>query len=328
MPIVVIFLPQARVEAAKVTLPATWKPRFLDSAANEEIIAACRDADCILSVGSTAGINAQVLENSPNLKLVQCLGAGFNHVDLAAADRLKIPVANSPGQNACTVAEFTIGTIIALQRRIIESDTEIKAGNYALFRKNILDSGLQEIAGSRIGLIGFGNIGLQVAKIAVLLGASVSYYTLHRKPSDIELQLGVNYKSFTALLENSDIVSLHVPLNAETRGLIGSRELALMPSGSLLINTSRGEVVDQPALAKALESGLLAGAAIDTLFPEPPLPDHPLLNLSQSAQRRLLLTPHVAGATLNSNQKMLTASIANIERVLRGESPNHLVNQI
>jgi phosphoglycerate dehydrogenase-like enzyme len=96
----------------------------------------------------------------------------------------------------------------------------------------------------------------------------------------------------------------------------------------LLINTSRGEVVDQPALAKALESGLLAGAAIDTLFPEPPLPDHPLLNLSQSAQRRLLLTPHVAGATLNSNQKMLTASIANIERVLRGEPPKHLVNHM
>jgi phosphoglycerate dehydrogenase-like enzyme len=328
MSIVVIFLPQARVETARITLPETWKIRFLESASStEEIIAACQDADCILSVGSTASITAQVLESSPNLKLIQCLGAGFNHVDLAAAKRLKIPVANSPGQNARTVAEFTIGTIITLQRRIIEADAEIKAGNYAEFRRNVLNRGLQELAGSRIGLIGFGNIGIQVAKIAVMLGAFVSYYTLHRKPTDIELQLGVEYKSFTSILKSSDIVSLHIPLNAETQGLIGSRELELMPAGSLLINTSRGEILDQLALAKALESGLLA-AAIDTLSPEPPHPDHPLLNLSQLAQRRLLLTPHVAGVTLHSNQKMLVASIANIERVLRGEAPEHLVNLV
>jgi len=328
MPIVVMFLPQTRVESANVTLPTTWELRFLESASDEEIIATCHDADFILSVGSAASINARILENCSKLKLVQCLGAGFNHVDLAVADRLKISVANSPGQNAGTVAEFTIGTIIALQRRISESDAEIKAGNYASFRKNMLTKGLQEIAGSRIGLIGFGNIGRQVAKIAIMLGASVTYYTQHRKPSNIELEFGVSYQSLTSLLKNSDVLSLHIPLNADTHGLIGSRELELMPLGSLLINTSRGEVVDQLALANVLESGHLSGAAIDTLFPEPPLPDHPLLNLSQHAQRRLLLTPHVAGVTQNSNQKMLVAAISNIERVLRGEAPHHLVNLI
>lgn len=199
---------------------------------------------------------------------------------------------------------------------------------YQLFRKNMLKKGISEIAGSKIGLIGFGNIGRQVAKIAVMLGASVTYYTLHRKSSNIELEFGVKYQSLTALLNSSDIVSLHIPLNAATQGLIGSSELELMPSGSLLINTSRGEVVDQLALANVLESGHLSGAAIDTLFPEPPLLDHPLLNLSESAQRRLLLTPHVAGVTLNSNKKMLAAAISNIERVLRGEPPNHLLNLI
>lgn len=328
MPVVVMFLSQARVEAAKIVLPETWQIRFLESSSDSEIIAACRDADCILSVGSIAGIHRSILENSPHLKLVQCLGAGFNHVDLAVAEQLKIPVANSPGQNARTVAEFTIGNIIALQRHILEADTEIKAGNYAMFRKTMLDRGLQEVAGSRLGLIGFGHIGMQVAKIAVMLGASVSYYTMHRKPAEIELELGVEYKPFTALLENSDIVSLHVPLTSETRHLIGARELKRMPPGSLVINTSRGDVLDQTALAHALESGHLAGAAIDTFSPEPPCPDHPLLNLSPLAQRKLLLTPHIAGVTAVSNQKMLAASIANIERVLRGDPPEHLVNRI
>lgn len=328
MPTIVMFLSQARVTSAKITLPESWNVRLLESASDEKIIATCQDADCILSVGSTASINAHVLESCPNLKLIQCLGAGFNHVDLAAASRLKIPVANSPGQNATTVAEFTLGAVIALQRRIIESNAEITAGNYKLFRKNMLDKGLQEIGGSRIGLIGFGNIGRQFAKLAVMLGASVSYYTLHKKPTDIEIQFGVEYKPFSALLKSSDIISIHVPLNDNTRGLIGARELELMPSDSLLINTSRGGIIDQLALANALESGHLAGAAIDTLFPEPPQVDHPLLNLSQSARKKLFLTPHIAGITTTSNHKMLASAISNIERVLRNESPEHLVNKI
>jgi phosphoglycerate dehydrogenase-like enzyme len=328
LPTIVMFLSQARVNSANITLPENWKVRFLKPSSDEEIIAVCRDADAMISVGSTAGINAHILESCPNLKLVQCLGAGFNHVDLAAAERLKIPVANSPGQNARTVAEFTIGAIIALQRRIIELNDEIKAGNYVSFRKRVLDEGLREMEGSRIGLIGLGNIGRQVAKIAVLLGASVSYYTSHRKSAGTEAQLGVEYKSLPSLLSSSDIVSLHLPLNDHTRGLIGSRELELIPPGSLLINTSRGEIVDQAALARALESGHLAGAAVDTVSPEPPHPDHPLLKLSPSAQKSLLLTPHIAGVTPTSDRKMLTASIANIERVLKGEPPEHLVSRI
>jgi phosphoglycerate dehydrogenase-like enzyme len=328
VPVVVMFFPESRLQAAKVAPPNNWDLRFLESPSRDEVIAACREADCILTLGSAAGIDARVLENSPKLKLVQCLGAGFNHVDLTAADRLEIPVANSPGQNAGTVAEFTIGAIIALQRRIVEADTRIKAGNYALFRKELLDLGLNEIGGSRIGLVGLGNIGQQVAKIAVMLGAGVHYFSLHRKSRDLELQLGIEYSAFDSLLSGSDIVSLHVPLNAETSGLIAARELALMPSGSLLVNTSRGEVVDQAALAAALESGHLAGAAVDTLSPEPPGADHPLLNLSRSAADRLLLTPHIAGVTVSSFRRMLGASIANIERVLRGEPPEHPVGRI
>jgi phosphoglycerate dehydrogenase-like enzyme len=321
-------LSPARVAATHITMPADWQVRFLESTDEAEIISTCRDADCIVSVGSVSGINARIITNCPNLKLIQCLGVGFNQVDLATAEQRKIPVANSPGQNASTVAEFTIGSIIALQRRFLESDAEIKAGRYTTFRSQVLHEGLQEIGGSRLGLIGIGNIGLQVAKIAVLLGASVSYYTKHRRPADVERQLGITYQPMDDLLVDSNIVSLHVPLNETTRGLIGARELARMKVGSLLVNTSRGPVVDQVALAHALESSHLAGAAIDTFDPEPPDVEHPLLRLTPTAQCRLLLTPHTAGITFPSFRRMLAACVANMERVLRGEPVMNQVNRV
>ena len=327
MPVVVMFLSSARVAAAHITLPADWQVRFLESADEAEMIATCRDADAVLSVGSVAGINSRIIAGCPKLKLIQCLGAGFNQVDLAAAVQRKIAVANSPGQNAGTVAEFTIGSIIVLQRRILESDSEIKAGRYAAFRSQLLREGLPEIGGSLIGLVGLGNIGLQVAKIAGLLGASVSYYTENRRPADVEERLGVTYRPLNDLLAESDIVSLHVPLNETTRGLIGARELARMKTGSLLINTSRGAVVDQAALAQALTSGRPAGAAIDTFDPEPPGAEHPLLRLTPATRRHVLLTPHIAGLTVPSFRRMLTACVENIERVLRGEPAANQVNR-
>lgn len=328
MPAIVVMIPRNRIEAAGVSLPGNWEPRFLEAPSAAEIIAACRGAQAIITLGSVANIGADIIENLSGVKLIQCFGAGFNHVDLAAAGRMGIAVANSPGENAATVAEFTIGAIIALQRRLIESDAAIKAGDYAAFRKRALDAGLGEIGGSRLGLVGFGNIGQQVARIAGLLGASVSYFTAHRRPPALERELAVAYRPLADLLAESDIVSLHVPLNGATRGLIGERELSLMPTGSLLVNTARGEVVDQAALAAALEAGRLAGAAVDTLWPEPPGAGHPLLNLSPAASRRLLVTPHTAGVTAASFRRMLAASVANVERVLRGETPANIVGGI
>ena len=328
MPIIVMFLSSARVAETHVSMPTDWQLRFLETDDETEIIATCEDVDCILSSGAVANISSRIIDKCPNLKFIQCMGAGFNQVDLRAAEQKGIAVANSPGLNDSSVAEFTIGSIIALQRRILESDTEIKAGRYAAFRRRVLQEGLQEIGGSRLGLIGIGNIGLKVATIAGLLGASVSYYTQHRRSADVERQFGIAYQPLGELLAGNEIVSLHVPLNSATRGLIGERELALMPAGSLLVNTSRGAVVDQVALAQALESGHLAGAAVDTFDPEPPDADHPLLRLSPAAQRRLLLTPHTAGVTLPSFRRMLASGVANIERVLRGEPAENQVNRI
>jgi len=326
MPVIVMFLSPARVAATGIVMPPDWQLRFLETGEEKEIMVACKDSDCIVSSGSVAAISARIIDHCPNLKFIQCMGAGFNQVDLVAAERRNIPVANSPGLNDSAVAEFTIGAIIALQRRILESDAEIKEGRYAAFRRRVLQEGLQEIGGSRLGLVGIGNIGMKVATIAGLLGASVSYYTQHRRSADFECRFGIKYQPLGDLLAGNEIISLHVPLNPATRGLIDARELALMQAGSLLVNTSRGAVVDQVALAQALESGHLAGAAIDTFDPEPPNPDHPLLRLSPAVQRRLLLTPHTAGVTFSSFRRMLAAGIANIERIFRGEPPINQVN--
>jgi phosphoglycerate dehydrogenase-like enzyme len=177
-------------------------------------------------------------------------------------------------------------------------------------------------------LIGFGAIGRYVAKLAGMLGASISYYDVFRPTPEIEAELKVDYKALDDLLATSQIISTHVPLSDQTRNLISKRELALMPAGSWLINTARGEVVDQAALAESLEMGHLGGAAIDTVSPEPPGPDHPLLNLSPAASKRLLVTPHIAGATVGSNKKMIRVGLDNMLRVLRGEPVLTIVNGI
>jgi phosphoglycerate dehydrogenase-like enzyme len=260
--------------------------------------------------------------------MIQSAGTGYDKVDTAGAARCNIPVANSPGANITTVAEFTIAMMIALQRRMVISDREIKAGNYSPIREKLFTGGLEEISDLRLGLVGFGAIGRKVAQVAGLLGARVSYFDVIRPDPTIEEQLQVIYKDFEDLFRTSNAVSIHAPLTKQTYHLIGRKELRLMAPGSILINTARGEIVAPEALANALADEHLAGAAIDTLYPEPPPPDHPLLNLSKAARDRLLITPHIAGTTKSAFRRMLSQAIANIAAVADGHPPKHVVNGI
>ncbi|MEL7635579.1 MULTISPECIES: 2-hydroxyacid dehydrogenase [Sporomusa] len=328
MAIIVMLYPKSRLEAAKIELPADMTFRFLESYSHEAIIEACRGADCLLLPAMVASLPEAVLNQLSDIKLIQCPGAGFDHIDLEATARIGIPVANAPGQNLASVAEFTIGLIIALQRQIIVSDHNIKSGNYQVFREQLLNQGITEIGGSRVGLIGLGAIGYQTARLLHMLNASVSYYAKSRKSPEVEESLHIEYRSFEELLAASDVVSIHVPLTAETREMLGRRELGLMKHGSLLINTARGEIINQADLAESLENGHLGGAAIDTLYPEPPKADHPLLNLSLAAKNRLLLTPHVAGVTVGAFRRMMSVAFENMKCAAQGKSINHVVNGI
>lgn len=328
MATVVSMLSPKQFFSSRPVIPDGLKVVFLEHFSDEEIIKACEGAEGVLTVGSAALISSFIIERIPTIKIIQSIGAGFDRVDIPASIRAGIPVANMPGANSTSVAEYVIGSLIALQRRMPESDEEIKAGNYLAFRNRILGEGLGEVRGSRLGLVGFGNIAKQVAVIASLLGASVSYYSSRQQSPIVEKQYSAVYKPLDELLATSDAVSLHVPLNDQTRNLIGAREFALMPRGSILINSARGEVLDQMALAAALEQGHLSGAAIDTFSPEPPGPDHPLLNLSPRAAKHLLLSPHTSGVTLGAFKRMIEGALENIARVARSEEPQNIVNGI
>ncbi|MDR3562794.1 MAG: 2-hydroxyacid dehydrogenase [Negativicutes bacterium] len=328
MPTIVSLLSEEKFRSAEPRVPDGWKILFLNQITDQEIIEACREADCLFAPPSAGPISSFVLENIPAISIVQTMGVGFDHVDIPASIRLGIPVANVPGANATAVAEHAIGALIALQRRMVEADAAIKAGSYLPSRNLMLREGLKEVRESRIGLVGFGNIGRQVARLALVMGASIAYFDPYRQPPEVERQFSAQYKTLDSLLATSDVISLHMPLNEQTGGLIGKRELALMPPGSILINTARGEIVDQSALVDALESGHLAGAAIDTVTPEPPGPEHPLFRLSAAAAKRLLVTPHTAGVTLGAYRRMIEGAIENMGRALSGELPKDIVNGV
>jgi lactate dehydrogenase-like 2-hydroxyacid dehydrogenase len=256
-------------EASNVSLPSELAFTFQGTLEEEGIIVACKGMNFLLIAAGFPPINRRILENIPSIQMIQSVGIGYDKVDVACAEEVGIPVANSPGETTTTVAEFTIATIIALQRNILLADREIKAGNFGEIRTRLYQTGQKEICDIRLGLVGLGAIGRKVAQIAGLLGAEVVYYDPYRLDPETEKQLDVIFKPLSELLHTSDVVSLHLPLNEQTRNLIGKKELERMQAAALLINTARGEIIDQEVLADALETGHLAGAAIDTIHPSP-----------------------------------------------------------
>lgn len=325
---VVSILPEKRFRDAGVALPEGLAVAFSEARTEEEIIAACRGADLLLVPAAYPPVTARVLENIPSIRLIQSAGAGFDTIDLQAAARAGIPVANSPGGNAAAVAEFALALLVALQRRLVLCDREVKAGRFAAVRERVFTAGLGEVRGTRLGIVGMGAIGRELARLAGLLGARLSYCDVRRLPAEEEARLGVAFLSLEELLTDSDAVSLHLPLTEATRHLIGREALARMRPGALIINTARGGLVDEAALAAALEGGRLGGAALDTLSSEPPPADHPLLNLSAAASERLILTPHIAGTTRGAFGRMLAAALENLLRVAAGAAPRHVVNGV
>jgi phosphoglycerate dehydrogenase-like enzyme len=252
------------------------------------------------------------------LKLVQLMSAGYEHVDLELAARYGVPVAHFGDAMASVVAEHTLLLILALLRRLLQLDAAVRSGAWRTG-----EPVLHELRGKRVGLIGLGLIGREVAVRLRAFGAEVAYFSRHRLSAEAEHSLGVEYLPFDDLLARSDVVSLHVPLAPSTRGLIGERALGLMQPGAVLINTSRGAVVDQAALLEALRSGRLAGAGLDVLDPEPPEAGGLLLQLPN-----VVLTPHNAGQADEVWPRIVRTCFANIERVARGEPPLHLARPL
>jgi phosphoglycerate dehydrogenase-like enzyme len=253
------------------------------------------------------------------LKLVQVTGAGLDRLDKAALTRLGIPVANVPGGSNSAVAEYAVTTASLLLRRFAWSDAEIKRGNYADFRARMLGDNLAGLDGLLVGIVGLGVIGMAVAEAFAKVGCRLCYYDPAPVNAEGAKALGATALSFKDLLQQADIVTLHVPLLPATKGLLGRNELASMKKGAILVQASRGGIVDEQALADALRDGALGGAAVDVYSTEPPAPDNPLLSVSGEAGERLLLTPHIAGVTRQSAALLFRSAWQNVELVLIGE---------
>ncbi len=257
-----------------------------------------------------------------SVKLVQVTGAGMDRLDATTLKRLGIPAANVPGGSNSAVAEYVVTAAAVLLRRLSWADHEIRRGNYAAFRSRMLADNLAGLGGLLAGVVGLGAIGMAVAEAFKKMGCQICYFDpAPRDPAGADA-LGASSLALDELLKTADVITLHVPLLPQTQGLIGDRELAMMKAGVVLIQASRGGIVDEAALARQLESGHLGGAAIDVYSDEPPNADHPLLALQGEAARRILFTPHIAGVTRQSAAFLFRAAWKNVERVaVAGEPP-------
>ncbi len=253
-----------------------------------------------------------------SIKFIQVTGAGLDRLDLPLLKQRGIAVANVAGGSNEAVAEYAVTTASVMLRRFLQADAEIRMGNYREFRARMIADSLLGLDGLTVGVVGFGIIGIAVATAFHKRGCSILYHD----PAPRDPEAGKTIKAKSALLgqllESADVVSLHVPLLAQTTGLIGARELGMMKPGAILIQASRGGVVDEAALAEALQKGCPGGAAVDVYSTEPPDANHPLLALRGEAAQRILFTPHVAGVTRQSTAYLCRAAWRNIERFFEG----------
>lgn len=285
-----------------------------DGTAPDQVPARAGDADVLLV--NKVKLPESVLSQLPKLKYVGVLATGYDNVDTAAAARRNIAVTNVPGYSSDSVAQLTFALLLELchhagehSRRVLEEKAWSRQPYYCFW-----DFPLSELAGRTMGVVGLGRIGVRVAEIARAFGMNVIAYT--RTPKDIA---GVKCVDFDTLLAGSDVISLNCPLTERTRGLINADALARMKKTAYLINTSRGGVIVEDDLRRALDRGVIAGAAVDVLSSEPPTEDNPLLHA-----KNIIVTPHIAWATTEARTRLLSIVTDNLSAYLRGEKLNRV----
>jgi D-3-phosphoglycerate dehydrogenase / 2-oxoglutarate reductase len=277
----------------------------------KDVVGACKDADGLLN--QYALLTRKVLESLPKCRVISRYGVGVDSVDLEAATDLGIIVANVPDYCMDEVASQTLAMILSLTRKIAFFDRKVKSGQWDFH----LGIPIYRIKGKTLGLIGCGKIGLEVARRISAFGVRVMTFDpyLQQAPAGIEL------RDFDSVLKESNFISIHCPLNDSTRHLIGEKEFKKMKRKPLLINTSRGPIVDEKALIQALEEGLLSGAGLDVLEKEPPEAQNPLLKMEN-----VVLSPHVGFYSVESISELKRRTAENVSEVLLGRWPKSVVN--
>ncbi len=316
-PIVLVTAETVSDLAQKLLRDGGMEPAFMTNSISEDdlIVALERHNPAAILLRGSPPLTARVLAAASGLKIIAKHGAGVDSVDIAAATHLGIAVMVTGGANADAVAEHSLALMLALTRELPRFDRETRAGGW----RN-LDLFIRDFRTRTVGIVGYGQIGERTAKLAQACGATVIIHTRSAitPPPGMRVEPDLNH-----LLERIDILSLHCPLTDKTRGLIGAAQFARMKPGALLINTSRGPVVDEAALLDALQSGHLAGAGLDTYAVEPPGAGNPLFALPN-----VIVTPHIAAATTDAMARMGTIAADNILAWMRGEvhDPRNFLN--
>jgi phosphoglycerate dehydrogenase-like enzyme len=290
------------------SVPDGFAIRFATSYDEAEQRALVEEADFVLT--GWAAVSGEMISSAPRLRMIQKWGIGVDRIDLESAEREGIIVAITAGANASVVAEHAIMLMLAVYRRLSLVDRALRDGRwlFADMRERCF-----QLRGKTVGLVGFGHIGQMMARKLQGFEVSLLYYDPIRP--DPERELGAKFAPMERLLAESDLVSLHLPGGAENRHLFGADAFARMKPGAVLINTARGEVVDEQALYEALVSGKLMGAGLDVYEPEPPPANHKLLTLDQ-----VVVTPHTAGSVLDNVQNVARHAFGNMLKVLHGNS--------
>lgn len=285
-----------------------------------QLAALVRDARALVIPAVGGKLSGSLFENG-KVKLVQVTGAGVDRLDEAAMKKLGIAVANVPGGSNSAVAEYAVACAITLLRRMTWADMEIRDANYVSFRGRMVADNLPGLEGLTVGVVGLGTVGHAVAEAFRRFGCEIVYSDPTPR-DEAAAKIGARSMPLDELLKIADVVTLHVPLLPQTRSMIGARQLSLMKPGAVLIQASRGGIVNETALAAHLSSGRLGGAAVDVYSVEPPDTDNPLFSLEGEAAHRVLLTPHVAGVTRQASATLFREAWANVERVVvKGEAP-------
>ncbi len=283
----------------------------------EYLLEAAHAVDGLITL-LTDRVDVDLLARSPSLRVVSNVAVGYDNIDVPACSARRIAVGNTPGVLTETSADFAFALLMGLARRVAEADAYVRAGQWKTWDPSLLLG--VDVSGATLGIVGLGKIGAAVARRARGFGMRILYVNRTARP-ELEAELGVVRVDKATLLAESDFVTLHVPLNAETRHWLGRADFAAMKRGALLVNTARGTVVDPAALAEALERGQLGGAALDVTDPEPLPMDSPLLKLPN-----VLLAPHIASASHATRGRMASMAVDNLLAALDGRRPPHCVN--
>ncbi len=276
-------------------------------ASEERLIERIGSSELVLNIRSSSKFSARVFDACPRLRLVSLWGTGTDNVDLAAAARHGVAITNTPGVSAVSIAEHALALLLAVARRIPHVDAATRRGEWARGQS-------VELRGKTCGIVGLGAIGTQFARLAAAIGMRAIAWTMHPRPV-----AGVELVELDDLYRTSDVISLHLRLSPETVGFVGAPQFALMKKSAILINTSRGAIVDEPAMIEALSSGRIAGAGLDVFTTEPLPAGHPLTKLANVA-----ITPHCAGVTPEALEAGLRMAVENIWAFLSGR-PEHVV---